>query len=64
MKDREFQSQHGILKAMAKSWADLTFADVQSVFQERMERPTLAVGNNGEYSPNSRHQLRKWFTFQ
>jgi hypothetical protein len=29
-----------------------------------MERPTLAVGNNGEYSPNSRHQLRKWFTFQ
>jgi hypothetical protein len=64
MKDREFQSQKGILKDIAKSSADLTFADVQSVFEEWMERPTLVVGNNGEYSPNSRHQFRKWLTFQ
>jgi hypothetical protein len=34
MKDREFHSQEAILKITAKSWPDLTFADVQSVFQE------------------------------
>jgi hypothetical protein len=34
MKDREFRSQQGILSAVAKVWNDLTFADVQCVFQE------------------------------
>jgi aspartate aminotransferase-like enzyme len=51
MKDRELQSQQAILKAIAKSWADFTFADVQSVFQECMERLTWVAGNNGEYYP-------------
>jgi hypothetical protein len=48
MKDREFQSQQTILSAVANMWNDLTFADVQCVFQERMERLTWVVGNNGE----------------
>jgi histone-lysine N-methyltransferase SETMAR len=48
MKDREFQSQQAIFRAVAKMWNDLTFADVQCVFQERMERLTWVVGNNGE----------------
>jgi hypothetical protein len=52
MKDREFQSQQEILSAVAKLWNDLTFADVQRVFQEWMERLTWVVGNNGEYCPN------------
>jgi hypothetical protein len=51
MKDREFQSQQGILIAVVKMWNDLTFADVQRVFQEWMERLTWVTGNNGEYSP-------------
>jgi hypothetical protein len=55
MKDREFQSQQTILKSSAKSWADLTFADVQWVFQEWTEHLTWVVGNNDEYYPNSRH---------
>jgi hypothetical protein len=55
MKDREFQSQQAMLSAVAKIWNDLTFADVQRVFQEWMERLTCVIGNNGEYSPNSRH---------
>jgi hypothetical protein len=54
-KDREFQSQQAILSAFAKMWNDLTFADVQRVFQEWMERLTWVVGNNAEDSPNSRH---------
>jgi hypothetical protein len=40
MKDREFQSQQAILSAVAKMWNGLTFADVQRVFQEWMERLT------------------------
>jgi hypothetical protein len=38
MKTREFQSQQAILKAIAQSWANFTFADVQSIFQDWMER--------------------------
>jgi hypothetical protein len=52
MKDREFQSQQAILKCISKSWADLTFADPQSVFQESIERLSWVFGNNDEYSPN------------
>jgi hypothetical protein len=59
MKDRYFQSQQAILSAVAKMRNALTFADVQRVFQEWMERLTWVVGNNGEYYPNSRHQFRK-----
>jgi hypothetical protein len=51
MKDREFQSQQAILSAVAKMWNDLTFADVQRVFQEWIERLTWVIGNNGEHSP-------------
>jgi hypothetical protein len=52
MKDREFQSQQAIVSPVAKMWNDLTFADVQGVFQEWMERLTWVVGNKGEYYPN------------
>jgi hypothetical protein len=52
MKDREFQSQQAILSVVAESWNDLTFADVQPVFQEWMERLTWVIGNNGESYPN------------
>jgi hypothetical protein len=34
MKDREFRRQEEILQAITKSWGDLTFAEVQSVFWE------------------------------
>jgi hypothetical protein len=64
MKDRELQSQQAILSAVAKLWNDLTFAEIQRVFQEWMERLTWVVGNNGEYYPNERHQFRKWSTVQ
>jgi hypothetical protein len=52
MKDREFQSQQVILSTVAKTWNDLTFAGVQRVFQEWIERLTCVIGNNGEYYPN------------
>jgi hypothetical protein len=52
IKDQEFQSQQAILRARAQMWNDLTFADVQRVFQEWMEHLTWVIGNNGEYSPN------------
>jgi hypothetical protein len=52
MKDREFQSQQVILSAVANMWDDLTFADVQCVFQEWMERLAEVAANNGEYYPN------------
>jgi hypothetical protein len=55
MRDREFQSQQVILNAIAKIWDDLTFEDVQRVFQEWMEGLTWVIGNNGEYYPNSIH---------
>jgi uncharacterized protein YjaG (DUF416 family) len=52
MKDQEFQSQQAILRVIEKSWNHLTFADVQRVFQEWMERLTWVIGNNGEYYPH------------
>jgi hypothetical protein len=52
MKDREFQGQEAILRAIAESWNDLTSEDIQQVFREWMERLTLVIGNNGEYYPN------------
>jgi hypothetical protein len=52
MKDRQFQSQQAIFSVVAKMWNDVTFADVQCVFQEWMEHLTWVVGNNGEYYPN------------
>jgi hypothetical protein len=51
MKDQAFQSQQAILNALAKIWNDLTFASVQRVFEEWMERLTWAIANNGEYYP-------------
>jgi hypothetical protein len=52
MKDREFQSQREILQAITDSWDDLTFAEVQRVFWQWMERLTCVAGNNREYYPN------------
>jgi hypothetical protein len=52
MKDREFQSQQAIVSTVAKMWNDLTFADIQCVFQEWVEHLTWVIGNIGEYSPN------------
>jgi hypothetical protein len=56
MKDREFQDQQAMSSAVAKMWNDLTFADVQRVFQEWMERLAWVVGNNGEYYPNEKYR--------
>jgi hypothetical protein len=52
MKDQEFQNQQAILNAIAKIWDDLTFEDIQGVFQEWMERLTWVIGNNREYYLN------------
>jgi hypothetical protein len=52
MKEREIQSQPVILSTVAKMWNDLTFEDVQSLFQEWMAGLTWVIGNNGEYYPN------------
>jgi hypothetical protein len=52
MKDREFQGQEAILRAIAESWNDLISEDIQRVFREWMERLTWVIGNNGEYYPN------------
>jgi hypothetical protein len=49
MTDREFRNQQETLNAIAKIWDDLTFEDVQRVFQEWMERLTWVIGHNGEY---------------
>jgi hypothetical protein len=40
------------LSAIAKMWNDLTFADVQRVFQEWMEHLTWVIGNNDGYYLN------------
>jgi hypothetical protein len=52
MKDRAFPSHQAILSAVANMWNDLTFADVQRVFQEWTESLTWVIGNNGYYYPN------------
>jgi hypothetical protein len=52
MMHQEFHSQQEILPAITKSWDDLTFAEVESVFSEWSERLTRVAGNNGEYYPN------------
>jgi hypothetical protein len=49
MKNRGLQNQQAILNATATIWDDLTFEDVQGVFQEWMERRTWVIENNGEY---------------
>jgi hypothetical protein len=49
MKDREFQGQQAILSVVAEMWNDLTFADVQRVFQELTERRAWAIANSGDY---------------
>jgi hypothetical protein len=38
LKDREFNSSDEIEEAIADAWNDLTFDDVQSVFQNWMSR--------------------------
>jgi histone-lysine N-methyltransferase SETMAR len=62
MKDREFQSQQAILNAIATIRDEVTFENLQRVFQEWMGRLAWVIGNNGESSPNSRHYCRKWLT--
>jgi hypothetical protein len=57
IKDRECQSQEEIVRAIAESWDDLTFAEVQSVFWEWMERRTWVAGNNGKYHPNEKTSI-------
>jgi hypothetical protein len=52
MKGRDFQRQQEILQGIIKSWDDLTFTEVQSVFWERIEPPTWVAGNNGQHYPN------------
>jgi hypothetical protein len=47
MKDQEFQNEQGILLPMTKSWDDLTFAEVQSVFCEWIEGRTWFAEKQG-----------------
>jgi hypothetical protein len=60
MKDRESQSRQEIAQTITKSWDDVTFAEVQNVLWEWIERPTWVGGNNGEDYRNEKPQCQKW----
>jgi transposase len=49
MKERVFQSDAQILTAITESWNELTFEDIQRVFQNWMERLIWMIANSGEY---------------
>jgi transposase len=49
MKERAFQSEEQNLVAITESWKELTFEDIQRVFQNCMERLTWVIANSGEY---------------
>jgi hypothetical protein len=59
IKHRQFESQHEILQAITKSWDDLAFAEVQSVFWEWVERLTWIAVNNGKCYRSSKAQFTK-----
>jgi hypothetical protein len=49
LKDREFHSHDEIEEAITMDWSNLTFDDVQSVFQNWMNRLRWLIENGGEY---------------
>jgi hypothetical protein len=49
MKERVFQSEEQILAAVTKGWNELTFEDIQRVFDNRMERLIWMIANHGEH---------------
>jgi histone-lysine N-methyltransferase SETMAR len=49
MKERVFQSEEQNLAAITESWNELTFEDIQRVFQNWMERLTWVIANGGKY---------------
>jgi transposase len=49
MKDRVFRSEEEISEAIVESWNELTFEDIQRVFQNWMERLIWVIENSGDY---------------
>jgi histone-lysine N-methyltransferase SETMAR len=49
MKDIELSLRGQIVRMMAKFWDDLTFEDVQLVFEEWITSLEWAIANGGEY---------------
>jgi histone-lysine N-methyltransferase SETMAR len=50
MKDRVFRSEEELSEVIVENWNVLTFADIQRVFQNWMERLIWVIGNSGDYS--------------
>jgi hypothetical protein len=48
MKDRVLRSEEQILAAIAKNWNELTFEDIQRVFQNWMDGQIWLISNSGE----------------
>jgi hypothetical protein len=49
MKERVFQNEEQILAAITESWNELTFEDIQRIFDNWMERLIWVIANSGEY---------------
>jgi hypothetical protein len=49
MKEWVFQSEEQILTIITESWNELTFEDIQRVFQNCMERRIWVIANSGKY---------------
>jgi hypothetical protein len=49
LRGREFSSSDEIEDAIAQGWNDLSFEDVQSVFQDWIRRLVWVAENDGEY---------------
>jgi hypothetical protein len=49
MKERIFQSEEHILADITESWNELTFEDIQRVFQKWVERLIWVIANSSEY---------------
>jgi hypothetical protein len=52
--DQEFNSSDEIEEAITRIWDDLTFDNVQSIFQNWISCPAWVIENRGEYSHESR----------
>jgi hypothetical protein len=50
LKDQEFNSSDEIEEAITRPWDDLTFDNVQSVFQNWMILLAWIIENRGEYA--------------
>jgi hypothetical protein len=54
LKDRGFHSHDAIEEAITMAWNDLTFDEVESVFQNWMNRLRWVIENGGEYITEQR----------